>query len=157
MRNGELGCQDSHNLVHFCFLHSVEPLQQKSTIHTVLQLNALNTYWESGGIAPHTLDLSTRWRWVVSFMHQPLYPQNQSGNGGEGKIPGPCWDSNPQSSSLQPSTIPLSYPSSQYTHWQRKINLWNVLMQNFVKWTLIKWGVPFTDFALQSYVLREDS
>jgi len=27
------------------------------------------------------------------------------------KILSPCWDSNPLSSSLQPSAIPLSYPS----------------------------------------------
>jgi len=24
--------------------------------------------WGSGGIAPHILNFSTRWRWVVSFM-----------------------------------------------------------------------------------------
>jgi len=32
----------------------------------------------SGGIAPHILDLSTRWRRVVSFTPQQLYPQGKS-------------------------------------------------------------------------------
>jgi hypothetical protein len=32
----------------------------------------------SGGIAPRILDLSTRWRWVVSFTPRPLYPQGKS-------------------------------------------------------------------------------
>jgi hypothetical protein len=32
----------------------------------------------SGDIAPCILDLGTRWRWVVSFMPQPLYPQGKS-------------------------------------------------------------------------------
>jgi hypothetical protein len=38
---------------------------------------------ESGGIAPRILDLVTRWRRVVSFTPQPLYPQ--------GKNPGNHW------------------------------------------------------------------
>jgi len=29
----------------------------------------------SGRTAPHTLNLSTRWGWVVSSAHQPLYPR----------------------------------------------------------------------------------
>jgi hypothetical protein len=57
------------------------------------------------GIAPRILDLSTRWRWMVSFTPRPLYPQeksplypldrrlggpqNRSGHG-EGKIPSPA-------------------------------------------------------------------
>jgi hypothetical protein len=31
----------------------------------------------SGGIAPRILDLGARWRWVVSFMPRPLYPQGK--------------------------------------------------------------------------------
>jgi hypothetical protein len=31
----------------------------------------------SGSIAPRILDLGTRWRWVVSFTLQPLYPQGK--------------------------------------------------------------------------------
>jgi hypothetical protein len=57
----------------------------------------MKTYWGSGSIAPCILDLSTRWRWVVSFMPQMLYcqgknpcrrpggPQSWSGHSGEEK------------------------------------------------------------------------
>jgi hypothetical protein len=38
----------------------------------------MKTYWESGGTAPHILNLGTRWRWVVSFTPRPLYPQGKS-------------------------------------------------------------------------------
>jgi hypothetical protein len=38
----------------------------------------MKAYWGSGGIAPRTLDLGTRLRWVVSFMPRPLYPQGKS-------------------------------------------------------------------------------
>jgi hypothetical protein len=34
--------------------------------------------WGSGGIAPHILNLSTKWRWVVSFTPKLLCPQGQS-------------------------------------------------------------------------------
>jgi len=37
--------------------------------------HAMKAYWGSGGIGPPILDLGTRWRWVVSFMPRPLYPQ----------------------------------------------------------------------------------
>jgi len=36
--------------------------------------HAMKAYKESGGTAPHILNPSTRWRWVVSFMPQQLYP-----------------------------------------------------------------------------------
>jgi hypothetical protein len=29
-------------------------------------------------MAPHILDLGTRWRWVVSFTPRPLYTQGKS-------------------------------------------------------------------------------
>jgi len=61
----------------------------------------MKTYFGSGGVASHNLNLSTRWRWVVSFMPHPFYtweksplspldrrlggPQSQSGFGGEEK------------------------------------------------------------------------
>jgi hypothetical protein len=32
----------------------------------------------SGVIAPRILNFSTRWSWVVSFTHRPLYPQGKS-------------------------------------------------------------------------------
>jgi hypothetical protein len=38
----------------------------------------MKAYWESGGIAPHILDLGTRRRWVVSFTSRPLYPHGKS-------------------------------------------------------------------------------
>jgi hypothetical protein len=38
----------------------------------------MKVYWESGGIAPHILDLDTRWGWVVGFMLQLLYHQGKS-------------------------------------------------------------------------------
>jgi hypothetical protein len=37
----------------------------------------MNTYWGSGGIAVRILDFGTRWRWMVSFMIRPLYPQGK--------------------------------------------------------------------------------
>jgi hypothetical protein len=63
--------------------------------------HSMKAYSASGGIAPRILNLGTRWRWVVSFTPQPLYPQgkspwypldkrlggpqSRSGRGGEGK------------------------------------------------------------------------
>jgi len=38
----------------------------------------MKTNLGSGGIAPHILDLGNRWRYVVSFMPQPLYHQGKS-------------------------------------------------------------------------------
>jgi hypothetical protein len=38
----------------------------------------MQTYWGSGGISPCILDLSTRWRWVVSFMPWLLYPRGKN-------------------------------------------------------------------------------
>jgi hypothetical protein len=43
----------------------------------------MKTYWGSGDIASRILDLSTIWRWVVSFTSRPLYP--------EGKAPDTHW------------------------------------------------------------------
>jgi hypothetical protein len=39
----------------------------------------MKTYiWGSGCTVPCFLDLGTSWRWVVSFMPQPLYPRGKS-------------------------------------------------------------------------------
>jgi hypothetical protein len=46
-------------------------------IHCLIKHHAMKAYWGSGGIAPHILDLGTRWRWVVSFTLRPLYPQGK--------------------------------------------------------------------------------
>jgi len=35
----------------------------------------MKAYWGSGAIAPHNLNLGTRWRCAVSFTLQPLYLQ----------------------------------------------------------------------------------
>jgi hypothetical protein len=68
--------------------------------------------WGTGGVTLHTVNLNTRWRWVISFIPQPLYPwgkspwyaldsrlggsQSQSGHGEEKKsLPHPCWEMNP--------------------------------------------------------------
>jgi len=45
--------------------------------------HATKTYWGSGGIAPHILNLGNGWRWVFSFTERPLYFR--------GKIPGTHW------------------------------------------------------------------
>jgi hypothetical protein len=37
--------------------------------------HAMKTYWGSGRTATHILNLGTIWRWVVSCMPLPLYPQ----------------------------------------------------------------------------------
>jgi hypothetical protein len=38
----------------------------------------MKAYCGSGGIAPHIIDLSTKWWWVVWFMPQLIYPQRKS-------------------------------------------------------------------------------
>jgi hypothetical protein len=40
--------------------------------------NVMKIYWRTGGIAPPILHLCTRWKWTVSFMPRPLYPQGKS-------------------------------------------------------------------------------
>jgi hypothetical protein len=73
-------------------------------------------------MAPCILDLGIRWRWVVSFMRRPLYPQgkspcypldrrlgghqSRSWRGGV-QIPSPRRESNPRTRIVQPS-----YPGS---------------------------------------------
>jgi len=44
----------------------------------LIKYHAMKTYW-GVEIQLHTFfDLGTRWRWVVSFTPQPLYPQGKS-------------------------------------------------------------------------------
>jgi hypothetical protein len=38
----------------------------------------MKAYWGTGDIAPRILILGTGWRWAVSFMVWPLYPQGKS-------------------------------------------------------------------------------
>jgi len=46
-------------------------------VHAVFltEQHTMNAYWGSGGIAPHILDLSTRWRWVVIFTSCSFTPR----------------------------------------------------------------------------------
>jgi hypothetical protein len=56
--------------------------------------HAMKTYWGSGDVAPHVLNLGTRWRWVVSFTPRPFYSQGKSlvAIGEEaGRAPKPLW------------------------------------------------------------------
>jgi len=39
---------------------------------------AMKEYWGSGSMDSRIFDLGTRWTWVVSFEHLPLYPQGKS-------------------------------------------------------------------------------
>jgi len=38
----------------------------------------MKAYWGIGGITLPIIDLGTRWKWVVSFITQPLYTQGWS-------------------------------------------------------------------------------
>jgi hypothetical protein len=78
----------------------------------------MKTYWGSGDIAPHILDLRTRWRWVVSFTTRPIYLREKAPGthwiGGwvgpravldtvvKRKIPSPRRESNPRTPIVQP-------------------------------------------------------
>jgi hypothetical protein len=72
----------------------------------------MKTYWGTGGIAPHIVNVCTRWTQVVSFMpwilylqgrNLPQYPfyrrlgglQSQSGQSGKKKNPISFWELNP--------------------------------------------------------------
>lgn len=41
-------------------------------------IQAMKKYRRSGGMAPFLLHLSTRWRWMVCLMPQPIYTQRKS-------------------------------------------------------------------------------
>jgi len=46
--------------------------------YPVINHVAMKTYWGSGGTAQRILNLSTRCRWVVSFMPRPRYSRGKS-------------------------------------------------------------------------------
>jgi hypothetical protein len=50
------------------------------TKHHVMKTYPLPTvtYWGNGGIAPYILNFGTRWKWVVSFTHRPLYSRDKN-------------------------------------------------------------------------------
>jgi hypothetical protein len=87
----------------------------------------MKIYGGSEGIAPHILDLGTRWKWVVSFTSQPLYSRGKScGIHWTGGLVGPrasldaveqrktlhFRESNPGLPAGSPSLYRLSYPDS---------------------------------------------
>jgi hypothetical protein len=67
----------------------------------LIKHHTMKAYWGNGGVASRSLNLGTRFRWVVGFMPQPLYsrgkiprypldrrlggPQSRSGHSGEEK------------------------------------------------------------------------
>jgi len=102
--------------------------------------HALEAYCRSGGIAARFLDLSTRWRWVVSFTTRPLCPQvkspwypldrrlvgpqSRSGRGGENKNSQPLPGFEPRSLTTVHTPLPCSWAciivscvSIAYTLW----------------------------------------
>jgi hypothetical protein len=112
--------------------------------------HAMKTYWGSGGIAPRILDLGTRWRWVVSFTPQPLYPrgkspwypldrrlggpQSRSGRGGEEKNSHSRRESNPRTPIVQPV-------AQRYTDWAEVKNAWSCTFippYVFMAWYLVQ-------------------
>jgi hypothetical protein len=87
---------DARNIEQICWVVKIKVKSLYLTNYHVME-----TYWGSGGIAPHIPDLGARWMSAVSFMprslfpwqHTPRYPlgrkldgsQSRSGRGGEGK------------------------------------------------------------------------
>jgi hypothetical protein len=47
--------------------HQINIISKPAHLH-----DAMNTYWGSGGIAPH-INFDTKWRWVVSFKPLPRH------------------------------------------------------------------------------------
>jgi hypothetical protein len=84
-RGGVCPCRDSNPYHPFRSLVTILtelprfPRKGKDKVVPVLltEHHAVKAYWESGGIAPHILDLGTWWRWLVSFRPRPLYPQGK--------------------------------------------------------------------------------
>jgi hypothetical protein len=70
---------------HFCLSWTarirIRGLLRKAKVKLSLRFltehHAIKTYY-SGGTEPRILDLGTRWRWVVSFTHWPLYPTERA-------------------------------------------------------------------------------
>jgi len=53
-------------------------VQYPLTAHSGTMQHTVTGYWKHGGNAPSILNLSTRWRWIVSFMLHFLYPWGKS-------------------------------------------------------------------------------
>jgi hypothetical protein len=99
----------------------------------------MKAYARSGCIDTHFLDLSTSWKWVVSFTPQPLNPWGkrpwypldrrlggpQSWSGWHGENSWPYWDTNSDPSVIQP--IASHYTNSMYMVTFSKCQLANLL------------------------------
>jgi hypothetical protein len=108
--------------------------------------------WGSGGIAPHILNLGARWRWVVSFTHQPLYslwktpgihwrggwvvPKASLETVVKRKILNPCQELNPGCPACSQTLHQLSYHGS--------ISFLNTLSFCSTIWT---WGASFQSYT----------
>ena len=108
------------------------------TLHKDIQGN--------GGTAPLLLSLSTRWKWVVSLMHQLLYcwyhwtpgcviPTASLDILEKREISCPCQESNPRSSSLLPklgkgNKMKQPYTNNIQTNCAVIHNIWTAALSN---------------------------
>jgi hypothetical protein len=111
---------------------------------------AMKRYWGRERIAPRILDLGTRWRWVVSFTSQSLYPQRKSpryrlyrrlgepqswsGHGGEEKNSQPLPGIEPYNPDRPARTLTSIPNELSRFPWRPFLYLINELMFLLVKW-----------------------
>jgi hypothetical protein len=103
----------------------------------------MKEYWGNGIIVPRITDLSTRWRWVVSFTLRSLYPQGKTPlvthwlGGWMGlradldavvkrKIPSPFQDSNSHYPVRSPTLYHWAIPVPVYRYFIFNKNLYNL-------------------------------
>jgi hypothetical protein len=117
----------------------------------------MKKYLGSGGVAPRILELGTRWRWVVSFTPQPLYPQGKN----------PWYPLYRRLGGLQSRSISKIFQTDIYFMYCAKF-LWdeplfwvNVLSSISVPWNIkftFDWQEPksksLTDFLYRNQVIR---
>jgi hypothetical protein len=68
------GCSNGVPTIHF--FQAEHRIQFRLMLLT--EHHAMKAYQWSGDIASRLLDLGTKWRWAVSYMTRPLYPQGKS-------------------------------------------------------------------------------
>lgn len=59
----------------FTFYHWHLPSWMQQVMSPVHKRNTKKVYKGNGGKAPHILNPSTKWSWLVSFMHRLSYPR----------------------------------------------------------------------------------
>jgi hypothetical protein len=64
--------------VCMCVCWNVSKVKVRLFLCFLTEHQAMKAYWGSGGIALRIFYLGTTWKWVVSFTHWPLYPQEKS-------------------------------------------------------------------------------